>query len=161
MVQFPGPLCPGLVACNVLQSKSLDPLCGTVWRGWGDFIDRDQLVFGASNNNKWPGQFPLPLPPADRSPPPGFGAYTGLATCGLCVDIVNSMNFLFAHNHEISTASFAMAAQEYDEALQRQHAADLGVAGSDAALAKDSEMAQKLFEQQERRRVTVSSSSSS
>ena len=32
MLQLPGPVCPGLVACNVFQSQSLNPLCGTVWR---------------------------------------------------------------------------------------------------------------------------------
>ena len=46
-----------------------------------------------------------------------------------------------------------MATQEYDDVLRRQHAVDLGVAGSDAALTKDSEFAQKLADQDRKRQA--------
>jgi len=88
---------------------------------WGDFIDTDQLVFGPSSN-KWFGQFPLPLPPAASAPPPSFGTYTGLATCGLCVDIVNHLNALYSVDFPFQAQNATLRTFGLAEARWRQHA---------------------------------------
>lgn len=84
--------CPGLIACNIIESESGGPMCGLSVRGWGDY---DAQV--SWNRPIRPN--PLDLAPSYmRKPDAQVMRYmeannaAGNPHCQMCIDIINHWN---------------------------------------------------------------------
>lgn len=86
--------CPGLIACNIMESESGGPMCGMAVRAWGDYAP---LV--SWNRPIRPN--PLDLAPSYmRKPDAQIMRYmeannaAGNPYCSMCIDIVNHWNLM-------------------------------------------------------------------
>jgi hypothetical protein len=76
-------MCPGLVACNILQADAGVPMCGERLRSWGDYVPEVAIMHPINSDAN-----PAHEAPA-FAPPPFLGAYEGNPYCGLCAELVN------------------------------------------------------------------------
>ena len=96
----PAKVCPGVLACNILEAHSGAPMCGFKLRGWADFLpntQKDRPVRPSLRDNVWQADGHVLGPNGGVLPvnfaPPGAGSEIvgGNVNCDMCIDVFNDV----------------------------------------------------------------------